>query len=58
MMAKDFIDLLLNKIPEARNIGGYAALKSHTWFEDFDWDGLVNCSLTPPYKPPETKKIT
>jgi len=49
---------LLNKIPEARNNGSYTALKVHPWFEDFDWDGLLNETLEPPYKPPKLKNIT
>lgn len=43
----------MNKIPEARNNGSYTVLKGHPWFEDFDWDGLMNGTLEPPYKPPE-----
>lgn len=51
-LAKEFIDILLSKIPEARNNGSYTVLKGHAWFEDFDWDGLMNETLQPPYKPP------
>lgn len=35
--AKQFITLLLSKIPEARLNGSYVGLKAHKWFEDFDW---------------------
>ena len=35
--AKKLINQLLNKTPEARLGGSYAALKTHPWFEDLDW---------------------
>lgn len=57
-LAKSFIQLLLNSIPEARLNGGFAALKSHLWFEDFDWDALVTETLKPPYKPPDSTAIS
>jgi cGMP-dependent protein kinase len=37
--AKSFIEQLLNRSPEARLGGSYAALKAHKWFEKFDWVG-------------------
>ena len=39
-LARNFIDILLSKIPEARNNGSYAAIKGHAWFDDFDWNAL------------------
>lgn len=39
-LARNFIDILLSNIPEARNNGSYAAMKGHPWFEDFDWNEL------------------
>ena len=51
-LAREFIDVLLSKIPEARNNGSSAALKGHAWFDDFDWNSLQNGTLDPPYKPP------
>lgn len=35
--AKSLMDQILSKIPEARWGGSFAALKSHEWFEHFDW---------------------
>ena len=31
--------------------GGASEVLSHVWFEDFDWDGLVNMSVAPPWRP-------
>lgn len=35
--AKGFIEQLMNKTPELRLGGNYTALRSHSWFKDFDW---------------------
>lgn len=43
---------MLNRIPEARHNGSYAALKGHVWFEDFDWNALEEKTLEAPYRPP------
>ena len=56
--ARNFIDILLSRIPEARNNGSFDYLKAHPWFEDFDWNGLVNKTIEPPYRPPENQKIS
>ena len=57
--AKKFITLLLNKVPEARMIGGsYASLKANPWFDNFDWDSLLDNKMTPPYIPPENKLLS
>ncbi len=50
--ARNFIDILLNKIPEARCPGGYDGLKAHKWYDDFYWDKLRNGTLQSPYRPP------
>ena len=36
-LAQKLIEQLLNKVPEARLGGSYAALKAHKWFDKFDW---------------------
>ncbi len=56
--AKEFIDILLNRIPEARINGSYAGLKGHKWFEDFDWNGIFEKSVDPPYRPPQNSSIS
>lgn len=44
--AKQMMEQLLNKIPEARLGGSYAALKAHKWFEKLDWvDDLCNSRI-------------
>jgi cGMP-dependent protein kinase len=49
--AKKMVIQLLSKVPELRLGGSYAALKAHTWFDDFDWDKLYNKELKPPFLP-------
>ena len=49
--AKQFIEQLLNKLPEMRFGGSYETLKKHEWFQGFDWEGLINQKITPPYTP-------
>ncbi len=49
---KDFIDTLLNRIPEFRLGDSFSTLKSHKWFEDFDWNTLTEKTMKSPYKPP------
>lgn len=34
---KKIIDQLLSKVPELRLGGSYNALKTHSWFHNFDW---------------------
>ena len=34
-----------------RTAGGATTVMCHRWFSDFDWDGLIECRLTPPIKP-------
>mmetsp|Transcript_38647 Transcript_38647/g.90823 ORF Transcript_38647/g.90823 Transcript_38647/m.90823 type:complete len:809 (+) Transcript_38647:75-2501(+) len=31
--------------------GGLKNLKSHGWYEGFDWDSMINLTMPPPYKP-------
>ena len=63
------MDQLLNKVPEIRLGGSYAALKANAWFENFDWvfiykiinyfkDKLLEKELKAPYFPPLDKIIT
>jgi cGMP-dependent protein kinase len=47
--AINLMNILLNKVPEARLCGDYAYLKSHAWFEDLNWDDLCARKLKPPY---------
>ena len=35
--AKRLIDQLVNKLPELRLSGSFAALKAHNWFKNFNW---------------------
>lgn len=38
---KNFILIILSKIPEVRLNGSFASLKTHAWFEDFQWGNLL-----------------
>lgn len=31
--------------------GGASDVMAHSWFEAFDWDGLVNMTVTAPWRP-------
>ena len=42
---------LLSKFSESRCNGPIDKLKKHEWFAVFDWDGLANKTIVPPYKP-------
>ncbi|KRX03427.1 Protein kinase-like domain [Pseudocohnilembus persalinus] len=55
--AKKLMDQLLSRVPEVRFGGSYPTLKSNPWFENFDWDKLLEKELKPPYTPP-TDKLT
>lgn len=52
---KKLISQLMAKSPEVRLGGSYGALKSHEWFEDFDWDIFFNKHMIPPYIPPKER---
>jgi hypothetical protein len=45
----------LDKNPKTRlgspQKGGTASIKSHPFFEDIDWDKLLNRDYQPPFKP-------
>jgi len=56
--AKKLVDQLLNKTAEVRLNGSYAALKAHPWFDNFDWDKLLDKNLKPPLIPPKEKLIS
>jgi len=56
--AKRLMDQLINKVAEVRLGGSYAALKANPWFENFDWDKLLDRELKPPYAPPKEKLIS
>jgi len=58
MKAKTLMNQLLNKVPEVRLGGSFAALKANTWFEKFDWDKLLDKELKPPYIPPPEKLMS
>lgn len=50
---KDFLTRLLQKNPDDRlgaEAGSLEAM-NHPWFKDFNWSGLMDQSLPPPYDP-------
>jgi len=49
---------LLSKVPELRLGGSYAALKAHSWFDNFDWDKLYNKEIETPFKIPDDKIVS
>jgi len=51
---QDLISGLLTRSPSKRlgaGPAGYGALKDHSFFSDFCWDGLLSRQLEPPHKP-------
>lgn len=56
--AKKLIDQLLNKVPEMRLGESYGALKAHAWFENFDWDKLLEKELKAPFLPSQEKYLS
>jgi cGMP-dependent protein kinase len=46
-----FINILLSRIPEARLNGDFSCLKTHSWFEEFNWDDLFDKKIEAPYIP-------
>jgi len=38
--------------------GSFAALKANPWFDNFDWDKLLDKELKSPYVPPKSKLIS
>jgi len=57
-LEKNLMEQLLTRVPEKRLGGSFANLKSHPWFETFDWDKLVEHALDPPYKPSEENMLS
>ncbi|EGR32862.1 protein kinase domain protein [Ichthyophthirius multifiliis] len=56
--SKSLINQLLNKTPELRIGGSFAALKANPWFDTFDFDKLMDRQLKVPYVPPKDKLIS
>jgi len=56
--AKRIMDQLINKVAEVRLGGSFASLKANPWFENFDWDKLLDKELKAPYTPPKSKLIS
>ncbi|KAG2392275.1 hypothetical protein C9374_012527 [Naegleria lovaniensis] len=49
----DLLDRLLVKKPEERlGANGIHEIKSHAFFEDVDWDLMLQKQIPPPFKPP------
>ncbi len=52
---QSLISSLLVKTPSKRlGYFGASGIKTHPWFNGFDWEALSNRDLTPPYIPPTT----
>ena len=49
--SKSIIVQLLRKNPESRLSSSTSTIKSHEWFENFDWDSLFNRQQVAPYIP-------
>eukprot|EP01017_Pseudomicrothorax_dubius_P020343 TRINITY_DN22216_c0_g1_i1.p1 TRINITY_DN22216_c0_g1~~TRINITY_DN22216_c0_g1_i1.p1 ORF type:complete len:235 (+),score=52.63 TRINITY_DN22216_c0_g1_i1:120-824(+) len=49
--ARRFIEQLLSKVPEQRLGTSFAALKANPWFDNFDWDDLLEKKMIAPWKP-------
>jgi cGMP-dependent protein kinase len=58
LKARILLDQLLSRIPEKRWGGSFAALKSHPWFDTFDFDKLLDKQLKPPYVPQSASYIS
>eukprot|EP00928_Gymnodinium_smaydae_P014514 TRINITY_DN15331_c0_g2_i2.p1 TRINITY_DN15331_c0_g2~~TRINITY_DN15331_c0_g2_i2.p1 ORF type:complete len:941 (+),score=222.70 TRINITY_DN15331_c0_g2_i2:180-2825(+) len=59
--AKNMILQLCQKDPEERLTmlaGGDLNLRKHAWFTGFDWEGLRDATLDPPFVPPRTDEQT
>ena len=48
--AADFINKCILRDPKER-MGSLEEVKAHPWFANFDWDGLLNQTIDPLYKP-------
>ena len=47
--ARGIIETMVNRNPAAR--GTATTLMKSKWFSEFNWDALINRSITPKYKP-------
>lgn len=56
--SKLMMEQLLNRIPEARLGGSYAALKAHKWFDKFDWVGINHSGQAARLRPQGTVHAT
>lgn len=56
---KDFLTRLLRKNPDDRlgSEAGSLEAMNHPWFKDFNWSGLMDQSMKPPYDPMKKCKI-
>jgi len=45
-------------VPEVRLGGSYATLKANPWFENFDWDKLLDKELKAPFIPQNEKLLS
>lgn len=48
----------MSRVPEVRLGGSYATIKANPWFENFDWDKLLEKELKSPYQPPADKLLS
>jgi len=56
--ARKIMDQLINKVADVRLGGSFASLKAHQWFDNFNWDDLLDKKLKSPYVPPNAKMMT
>eukprot|EP01017_Pseudomicrothorax_dubius_P048889 TRINITY_DN899_c0_g1_i9.p1 TRINITY_DN899_c0_g1~~TRINITY_DN899_c0_g1_i9.p1 ORF type:complete len:128 (+),score=45.43 TRINITY_DN899_c0_g1_i9:86-469(+) len=56
--AKKFMEQLLSKVPEQRLGSSYASIKANPWFDNFDWDKLMEKDIKAPWVPPPEKMIS
>lgn len=54
-IAKDLIKKLLKKRPEVRLGKSFVELKKHPWFDNFDWEKLLQRQIVPKYIPTKEK---
>eukprot|EP01017_Pseudomicrothorax_dubius_P021557 TRINITY_DN2320_c0_g2_i2.p1 TRINITY_DN2320_c0_g2~~TRINITY_DN2320_c0_g2_i2.p1 ORF type:complete len:391 (-),score=74.98 TRINITY_DN2320_c0_g2_i2:131-1303(-) len=56
--AKKFMEQLLSKIPEQRLGSSYASIKANPWFDQLDWDKLMEKDAKVPWIPTREKMIS
>ena len=55
--ASDFINKCILRKPASRlGLNGPSEIKSHVWFKEFDWAGLLARKLQSPYAPNPNRK--